>query len=89
MFGRTTVAAGQRAGYLLETHVELQEAARHLDRPSLVAEIPLDLTDDVGSCVGGKRDAAGKVEPVDGLDQADAADLNQVLKLFAALAVAA
>jgi len=58
--------------------VQLLQAARHTHRPALVAEMPLDLTDDVRRRVGGQLDTALQVEAVDRLDEADRADLNEV-----------
>ena len=54
-----------------------------MDGPGGVAEEPLDLADDVGHGEGGELDLAREVEPVDGLDQADRADLDDVLHLVA------
>ena len=51
--------------------------------------MPLDLTDDRRYRVGGQLDTAVELEPVDGLDQADGADLNQVVELLAASRIAA
>ena len=38
---RAVIAAGQIAHHMLQPHVQLQKATRHLDRPALVAEIAL------------------------------------------------
>src|SRR6185437_12849667 len=67
--------------------VELLQAARHAHRPALVAEVPLDLADDVRRYVGRKRDAAVEVEAVDRLDQPDGSDLDEILELLAAVRV--
>ena len=74
---------------LVEADVELLEAARHAHRPALVAEVALDLADDVGRRVGGELDAAAQVEAVDGLDEPDGADLDEVVEVLAARGVAA
>src|SRR5512143_2255478 len=50
--------------------------------------MPLDLADDVRRRIGGQLDAALDVEAVDRLDQADGADLDEVLELLAAVGVA-
>jgi hypothetical protein len=47
--------------------------------------VPLDLADDVRRRVGRELDAAVDVEAVDRLDKPDAADLHEVLELFAAV----
>ena len=56
---------------LRQLDVQLLEAARHAHRPAAVAEVALDLADDVRRRVGRELDAAVDVEAVDRLDQAD------------------
>src|SRR5581483_1542263 len=68
-------------------HVQLLQAARHAHRPALVAEVPLDLADDVRRRVRRQLDAPVEVEAVDRLDQADRADLDEILELLAAIRV--
>src|SRR5581483_10643928 len=51
--------------------------------PAAVAEVALDLADDVRRRVGRQLDAAVEVEAVDRLDQADRADLDEILELLA------
>ena len=68
-------------------HVELLEPAWDADRPAFVAEVPLDLPDDVRRRVGGQLDAALDVEPVDRLDQPNRSDLDEVFELLAAIGV--
>ena len=80
---------GQLLEEMREPHVQLLQAARHADRPALVAEVPLDLADDVRRRVRRQLDAAVDVEAVDRLDEADAADLDEILELLAAIGVAA
>src|SRR6266516_1546259 len=72
-----------------ELDVQLLQAARHADGPALVAEVPLDLADDVRRRVRRQLDAAVDVEAVDRLDQPDRPDLDEVLELLAAVRVAA
>ena len=79
---RRSMAPGHR-------RVQLLERARHADRPALVAEVALDLADDVRRGVGGERDLALELEAVDRLDQADRAHLLDVLERLAAAGVAA
>src|SRR6266545_2745788 len=71
-----------------ELDVELLQAARHAHRPALVAEVTLDLADDVRRRVRRQLDAAVEVEAVDRLDQADRANLDEILQLLAAIRVA-
>ena len=69
-----------------DLHPQLLEPARHPDRPALVAEVALDLADDRRGRVRRELDAAVGVEAVDRLDQADRADLDEVLDRLAAVA---
>src|SRR5581483_1360876 len=71
-----------------ELHVQLLQAARDAHRPALVAEMALDLADDVRRRVRRQLDAALEVEPVDRLDQPDRPDLNEILQLLAAVGIA-
>ena len=56
----------------------------YLDRPALVAEVPLDLAEDGGGRIRGKLHTPVQIETVDGLDEADATDLDEVLHRLAA-----
>src|SRR5436190_6480024 len=73
---------------LRKLDVELLEPARDAHRPALVAEVALDLADDVRRRVRGQLDAAVDVEAVDRLDQPDRPDLDEVVELFAPVRVA-
>ena len=64
---------------------ELLEAAGDTHRPSLVPEVPFDLAEHGGRGVGRELHAPVGVEPVHGLDQADGADLHQIVVGFAAI----
>jgi hypothetical protein len=79
---------GQLLDQSRELHIQLLEAARDPHRPAAVAEVALDLADDVRSRVGRQLDATVEVEPVDRLDQSDRTDLDQVVELLAAIRVA-
>jgi hypothetical protein len=50
--------------------------------------VPLDLSDDRRGGVRGELHPALGLEAVDGLDQADRADLDQVVQWFASVAIA-
>src|SRR5204862_2931152 len=71
-----------------ELDVELLQTTGHPHRPAAVAEMPLDLADDVRRGVGGQLNPAVEVEPVDRLDQPDRADLDEIFELLAAVRVA-
>src|SRR4051794_41462398 len=83
---RPAVLLRQLAGGLGEGELELLQSARDPDGPALVAEVPLDLTDDRRRRVRRELDAALEVEAVHGLDQADRRDLDQVVERLAAVA---
>src|SRR5262249_15066163 len=79
---------GQLLDQLREADVQLLEPTRHAHGPPAVTEVALDLADDVRRRVRGELDAAGEVEAVDRLDQADRPDLDEVVELLAAVGVA-
>jgi len=60
------------------------EAARDAHRRRPVAQVVADLAGDRRRGVRGERDAAAGVVAVDRLDQADRADLDQILERLAA-----
>jgi hypothetical protein len=70
----------QPGGARVQRGVDLLEPARDADRTDSVAEVPLDLADDAGNRVRREIDPSLEVEPVDGVDQADRADLDEVLE---------
>src|SRR5207253_2816644 len=70
-----------------ELDVQLLQAARDAHRPALVAEVALDLADDVRRRVRRQLDAAVEVEAIDRLDQPDRPDLDEIFELFAAVRV--
>ena len=80
---------GELRGGAADLHPQLLQPPRHPDRPALVAEVALDLADDRRGGVRRELDAAVGVEAVDGLDQPDGADLDEVLERLAAVAEAA
>ena len=56
----------------------------HAHRGGAVAQVVADLARDEGRRVGGEGDAARRVEAVDRLDQADGADLREVVERLVA-----
>lgn len=76
--------SGQLLGELrsrrADLHAQLLQPPGHADRPSLVAEVTLDLPDDCRCGVGGELQASLDLEAVHGLDQPDGADLDEVLE---------
>ena len=87
---------GERAQLLVQVRrrgrhggTDLLQAPRHPHHPPLVAEVPLDLADDRGRGVGGELQAAPGLEAVQGVDEADAADLDQIAERLAAAVEAA
>jgi hypothetical protein len=60
--------------------VELLQAARKANRPALVPEVALDLAEDRGSGEGRELVAEAWVEAVDGFDETEEADLDDVLE---------
>ena len=50
----------------------------------IVAQVTSYLTYDHGNCVSGKLNPDRRIEVVDGLDQADTADLKQIIRILIA-----
>ena len=69
--------------------MQLLQAARNAHGPCLVAEVPANLTGDVGRREGGQLIAPLNVKAVDRRDEADGAHLHEVLERFAAIGVLA
>ena len=65
--------------------VQLLQAARKADRGALVSEVPLDLAGDRERRERGELEAEVGVEALDGLDQAEVADLDDVVERLAAV----
>jgi len=64
----------------------LLQPARHLHRPALVPEIPLDLPHDGGRGERRKLQAPLRLEALDRLQQSDIADLDDILQRLAPVA---
>ena len=62
------------------TQQALLEPARDLHLPGPVPEVVLDLAQNGGRGIGGEREGAVGVVAVHGADQADGADLDQILQ---------
>ena len=78
----------QRLGRAAHRERALLEVARHVQRPSLVAEVALQLAQDRGRGVARELRAAPGLEAVDGLDQAEARDLHEVVERLVGVRVA-
>ena len=68
--------------------IQLLKRPGNADGPTLVPEVALDLPHHVRGRVGSERHVALEVEAVDRLQQADRADLLDVLQRLAAVGVA-
>ena len=77
--GRALELGGQRIGGLVDLCRELLQAAGHANAPALVPKVALDLAHDGGRGERGELQAARRVEAVDGLEQAQIADLHEVV----------
>ena len=84
MEGERPVLHGLVPDRLLRRLPELLQAARDAHRPALVAEVALDLPEDVRRGVGRELDVPVHVEAVYGFDQADRGHLDQVVDGLAA-----
>src|SRR4051794_28754463 len=72
--------AGELGDDLVDPQGELLQVARDADGPRPVAEVALDLAHDRGHGVARERHAALDVEAVDGLHEAEAGDLEDVVE---------
>jgi hypothetical protein len=81
--GRRTLVLGERGDGAVHAQRQLLQRARRAHRPGAVAEVALDLTGDRRHGVGGERHAACRIEAIDGVDEADGGNLQQVLERVA------
>ena len=95
--GRGDLRGGRRAAQRAWTRVSLARltfstrswsSRGHVQRPALVAEVALELADHGGHGVAHEARAAARLEAVDGLHQAQAGHLDQVLERLVGVAVA-
>src|SRR5205085_4504987 len=77
--GGSTEFLRQGGGGLVDVEFEFLQPAGYPDVPGAVAEVAFDFADDGGYRVGGEVVAVFGVEPVDGFDQSDGGDLDQVV----------
>ena len=80
--------APQRLARLFERQAELLQVARRAHVPGRVAEVAAQLAEDRRHRVGREREPALRVPAVDGLDEADGGDLDQVVERLARAPVA-
>ena len=80
------VELGDRA---VDLQREVLEVARHADRPGAVAEVALDLAQDGRHRIAREGDPAVEAEAVDGVDEAEAGDLEEVVEGLVGALVAA
>ena len=83
---RSTGCLRQLSGCLTEHHAQFLCAPRDADRPTLIAEVTLDFTDDGGRCETRKLESAFCVETIYRIDQANRAHLNQIFEWLASIA---
>src|ERR671915_1675737 len=81
--------ARQLLGDALDADRHLLEVAGHANRPAAVAEVALELAEDRRHRERGERRGAVRLEAVDGLEQAERGDLDEVVERLAAALVAA
>src|SRR3954447_5908741 len=86
---RAAVARGELLDRARQREHALLVAAGYLHRPRVVAVVALELADDRRDRVRGELAAALRVEALDGAQQADARDLDEVVERLRAAAVAA
>ena len=79
---------GEDLGRAAHGERALLEVARHVQRPSLVAEMALQLAEDRRRGVARELRPAAGLEAVDRLDQAEARDLKQVVEGLVGVRVA-
>jgi hypothetical protein len=60
---------------------------RYPDRAAAIAQVPLDLTEDVRDRERGEPDFPVGLEPIDRLDEADRAHLHEILETLAAVRI--
>src|SRR5205085_1525629 len=81
--GRAAELLAQRRDRAVELEVELLEPARHAHRPSLVAEVSLQLSGDRRRGEGGELQAPWRLEALDRLEQPDERDLSEIVERLA------
>ena len=79
---------GEDLGLAAEGERPLLQVAGHVQRPALVAEVALELTEDGGRRIAREPRPAIGLEAVDRLDEAEARDLEQVVQRLVRVAVA-
>src|SRR5215468_3362943 len=77
-----TECLGQLGGGIAYREPSFLERALDMHLPALIPEVPLDLAADARQGVTRKAGASSGIVVVDGLDQPDVSDLQQVLVRF-------
>ena len=86
---RAAELAAHVLAHAVDLDGELLEVARHAHRPALVTKVTLELAEDGGDGERGERRLARGVEALDGLQQPERGDLDQVVERLAGALVAA
>ena len=86
---RSTVLGAEEVDGGADLDVEVLQPARHPDRPRRVAEVAAQLAEHGREGEADERRAVLRVEPLDGLEDAEHADLDQVVERLAAVGEAA
>ena len=87
--GGASERLGQTFGFAGEFEAEVLQAAGDVQGPGLVAEVAFEFAQDGGDGEAREFGAVAGLEAVDGFDQADGGDLEQVVEGFVGVAVAA
>jgi hypothetical protein len=65
--------------------VQFPKAPRDADRPEPIAKVTPELPEDRGRRIRGRLHSAGRIEAIDGLEQTDGGDLDEVVNGLAAI----
>ncbi len=85
---RAAEARGQLGAVLVDLQRAFLQLTRRTDRPAAVAEVAAQFADDRGDGEARERDAAGRIKAIDGLQEPEAGDLQQIVERLLGLAIA-